>query len=100
MTGAVPGPQQVADRHQIQRIGLEPSPSRELPLAGHLGRVDLDELPFLRQDTRADQRLVIVPGGLHPDPDQPDHPSTGGCLDSLDQQPHPSHGHRELERTG
>jgi hypothetical protein len=100
MTGAVPGPQQVADRHQIQRIGLEPSPSRELPLAGHLGRVDLDELPFLRQDTRADQRLVIMPGGLHPDPDQPDHPSTGGCLDSLDQQPHPSHGHRELERTG
>lgn len=95
MTSAVPGPQQIADRHQIQRVGLEPSPSRQLPLASHLGRVDLDQLPFLRQDTRADQRLVIVPGGLHPNPDQPDHPSTGGRLDSLDQQPHPSHGHRD-----
>jgi hypothetical protein len=45
MTSAVPGPQQVADRHQIQRIGLEPPPSRQLPLGSHLGRADQDQLP-------------------------------------------------------
>jgi hypothetical protein len=100
MASAVAGPQQVADRYQIQRVGLEPPPSRQLPLAGYLGRVDLDQLPFLRQDTRADQRLVVVPGGLHPDPDQADHPSTGGRLDALDQQRHPGHRHRKLERAG
>ena len=39
MASAVPGPQQVADRYQIQRVGLEPPPSRQLPLAGYLGRL-------------------------------------------------------------
>ena len=100
MAGAVPGPQQVADRRQVQRIGLQPSPARQLPLGGHLGRAGLDQLPLLRQDTRADQRLMIVPGGLHPDPDQPDYSSMDGCLDPVDQQPHPGQGHRELKRAG
>jgi hypothetical protein len=34
--GAVPSPQQVADRHQVQRVGLDPPPSGQLPLGGHL----------------------------------------------------------------
>jgi hypothetical protein len=66
MAGAVPGPQQVADRHQIQRVGLEPPPSGQLPLAGHLGRVDLDQLPVGGQDIGADQRLVVVPAASTP----------------------------------
>jgi hypothetical protein len=100
MASAVPSPQQVADRHQVQRVGLEPPPSGQLPLAGHLGRVDLDQLPVGGQDTGADQRLVIVPGGLHANPDQPDRSTAGRQLHPLDQKPHPGHGHRELERAG
>jgi hypothetical protein len=96
----MPGPQQVADRHQVQRVGLQSPPSRHLALGGHLGRVDLDQLPVRRQHAGADKRLVVVPGGLHADADQADHPSTGGRLDPLDQQRHPGHRHRELERTG
>jgi hypothetical protein len=34
---AVPGSQQVADRHQIQRVGLDPPPAGQLPLGGHPG---------------------------------------------------------------
>ena len=100
VASAVPGAQQVTDRHQVQRVGLQPPPPGHLALAGYLGRVDLDQLPFLRQDTRADQRLVIVPGGLDADADQPDRSAAGRYLYPLDQQPHAGHGHRELKRAG
>jgi hypothetical protein len=97
---AVPGSQQVADRHQIQRVGLDPPPAGQLPLGGHLGRADLDQLPVGGQHPGAGQGLVIVPGGLHADPDQLDRSAAGSCLDPLDQQPHPGHGHRKCERAG
>jgi hypothetical protein len=64
------------------------------------GRADLDQLPVGGQHPGAGQGLVIVPGGLHADPDQLDRSTAGSCLDPLDQQPHPGHGHRKCERAG
>jgi hypothetical protein len=97
---ALPSTQQVADRHQVQRVGLDPTPPRDAALRRDLGRVDLHHLPASWQHALAQQRLVVVPGRLDPDPDQPDPPTGGRHRHPLDQLRDPGPVHREPERPG
>jgi hypothetical protein len=95
---AVPGQQQIADRHQVDRVGLDATLPAGAPLGGHVRRVQLDQLPVRRQHPSADKRAMVVPGRLDPDPDQAHRALGAHRLDPPHELGHARPGHGERER--
>jgi hypothetical protein len=89
--------QQIGDRGQVHRVGLHATLAVGPPLGGHLGRVELHQLPVARQHPRGGQRSMVVPGSLDPDPDQLHRPGGPDRLDPAHQLSNPSPADRELE---
>jgi hypothetical protein len=66
----VPGQQHLGHRVQVERIRLEPTPTLDLALLGHMRWVQLQNLPPGRPHRRRQQGPVVVTARLHPDLDR------------------------------
>jgi hypothetical protein len=64
--GALPAGQQLTDRGRVQPVGLAPSVALLFARRSHLARVEQPHHQLLTITQVTDQRLMMVPGRLHP----------------------------------